>query len=196
MRDSVISLNFANSRGRRNQIKARTFEVPGAGGFLLTESAPHLENWYIPDREIAVFRGDQDLVNQIKYYLSHPGIRNRMAAAGFERTCSDHVYEKRLQFVLDHALDARRDDMRNSGDTAFKYARDMAFNLASGPSPSETGRLIPLIRRILVRGLGRIFGNRRGLRAARRIVFELSWRLAGERTFSKSGWPARMFPEL
>ena len=39
MRQSVISLNFSNSRQGR-QIKARTFEVPGAGGFLMTETAP------------------------------------------------------------------------------------------------------------------------------------------------------------
>ncbi len=54
MRKSIISLNFANSRGQ-NQIKARTFEVPGAGGFLLTEYAPGLEKFYSIGKEIDVF---------------------------------------------------------------------------------------------------------------------------------------------
>ena len=44
MRDSVISLNFSGgfntAGGHDRQIKARTFEVPGSGGFLLTDGRP------------------------------------------------------------------------------------------------------------------------------------------------------------
>ena len=59
IRESVISLNFADAgphglgvgstKGR--QIKARTFEVPGAGGFLLTERADGVEHYYEPGAE-------------------------------------------------------------------------------------------------------------------------------------------------
>jgi spore maturation protein CgeB len=197
MRNSVISLNFANSRGRQNQIKARTFEVPGAGGFLLTEPAPYLGNWYIPDQEIAVFQSDQDLVKKIKFYLSHPDIRDRIAVAGFERTCKDHTYEKRLQLVLNYALYAKDADMQNPGDQPARIEKRRGVLLNTCKSiPSNAERLSYLIRLILVWGCSRIWGHGRGLRAARRIVFELSWRLAKEKTFSESGWPARMFPEL
>ncbi|MFH0997438.1 MAG: glycosyltransferase [Pseudomonadota bacterium] len=196
MRNSVISLNFANSRGQQNQIKARTFEVPGAGGFLLTEPAPYLDNWYIPDQEIVVFQSDRDLVQKIKYYLSHPAIRDRIAAAGFERTCNDHTYEKRLQLVLGYALNAKNADVRNPGEHPAKRMRNDAFSFTCRLSPSKAERLSHLIRQILVWGCNRIWGQTRGLRAARRIIFELSWRLAKEKTFSQSGWPARMFPEL
>jgi spore maturation protein CgeB len=195
MRNSVISLNFANSRGRLNQIKARTFEVPGAGGFLLTEPAPYLESWYVPGREIAVFESDPDLVQKIKFYLSHPDIRDRIAAAGFERTHNDHTYEKRLQSVLNYALHAK--DAQSSGDQpAEQRRRSGILYFTSKSVPSKAENLSRLIRWILVWGCSRIWGRERGLRAARRIVFELSWRLAGETTFSQSGWPARMFPEL
>ena len=197
MRNSVISLNFANSRGRRNQIKARTFEVPGAGGFLLTDPAPYLENWYIPDQEIVVFQSDPDLVQKIKFYLSHPDIRDRIAAAGFERTCNDHTYEKRLQLILDYALHAKGDFMQNPVDRSAWPERTMNALFADSETDKlKSERLCCLIRQFLVRGCNRIWGHGRGLRAARRIVFELSWRLAKEKTFSKSGWPARMFPEL
>lgn len=33
----------------------------------------------------------------------------------------------------------------------------------------------------------------RAPRAARRIMFELSWRLFGSHTYSAAGWPGRMF---
>ena len=53
-RESVLTLNFGDSgiqfRGlqpyRSRQIKARVFEVPGAGGCLLTEPAQYLEEYF------------------------------------------------------------------------------------------------------------------------------------------------------
>jgi spore maturation protein CgeB len=194
MRNSIISLNFANSRGGQNQIKARTFEVPGAGGFLLSEPSPYLENWYVLDQQIAVFQSDQDLVEKIRFYLSHPDIRDRIAVAGFERTQNDHTYEKRLQLVLNYALQAKNADVRNRSDHPAGPAR-MRVSVHSS-SKRDGAELLCLLRWILVWGCSRIWGHSRGLRAARRIVFELSWRLVGEKTFSRSGWPARMFPEL
>jgi spore maturation protein CgeB len=50
-----------------------------------------------------------------------------------------------------------------------------------------------LLRAMLVAPLSLIFGPRRGARAARRILFELSWRVAGAKTYSASGWPGRIF---
>ena len=198
MRNSVISLNFANSRGRRNQIKARTFEVPGAGGFLLTEAAPDLEDWYLPDQEVAVFRTNADLVQKIIFYLSHPDIRDRIAAAGFDRTCKEHTYENRLTSVLRCALHAKADDEQNSGKLSAGPDLSKTGYLYDDnpPEPSREERFIRMIRWVLVWGCCRIWGCDRGLRAARRIIFELSWRLSKEKTFSQFGWPSRMFPEL
>ena len=42
-------------RPRPSQIKGRTFEVPGSGGFLLTDRVAHLERYFDIGREIAVF---------------------------------------------------------------------------------------------------------------------------------------------
>jgi len=58
-RNSRLSLNFADSGlqlsggriMRSRQIKARTFEVPGAGGMLLTEGADRLDSYLRPDEE-------------------------------------------------------------------------------------------------------------------------------------------------
>jgi len=64
---SAISLNFANSRGK-NQIKARTFEVPGAGGFLLTDAAPGIEEFFELGEEIVCFQDIPDLAEKIRFY--------------------------------------------------------------------------------------------------------------------------------
>ena len=91
IRESIISLNFANAFKGANQVKARTYEVPGAGGFLLTEYAQDLERAYIPDQEVAVFTSIEDLGNQIRYFLAHLSERDIIAQAGFIRTKQDHT---------------------------------------------------------------------------------------------------------
>lgn len=78
IRSSAVSLNFASGAivwnkllpCSTNQVKARTFEVPGAGGFLLTEWAEGLDRYYTPGWEIAVFRDLDELEDKIHYYLA------------------------------------------------------------------------------------------------------------------------------
>lgn len=183
MRDSVISLNFANSRGR-DQIKARTFEVPGAGGFLLTSDVDGLEKYYVPDREIATFRDIPELAGKIRYYLDHPAERDAIATAGHERTRREHTYESRLAPLLDFAVVALRCKSPQLQGLPFdELARRHRLTLP-----------LKLLRAVLV-GIGSaIAGRDRGRRASRRLAFEMSWRLAGRRAFTAGGWPGRMFP--
>jgi spore maturation protein CgeB len=106
---SRINLNFSDPPkyvnwfkrllGRRQppkQIKGRNFEIPGCGGFLLTDRAENLDDYYVPGKQIALFDGADDLVEQIRYYLSHEQERAAIAQAGFERTLRDHTYELRF----------------------------------------------------------------------------------------------------
>lgn len=183
MRESVINLNFANSRGE-NQIKARNFEVPGAGGFLLTQHAPGIERYYHPGREIAVFHDFDTLVDSIRYFTAHPDERDAIAEAGFNRTRTEHTYDLRLAEVLKFALDAKKRASDAPTAPSFEIARNNHV-------------LTPILKAItayLTCLAGLIFGPVRGPRAARRLVFELSWRLVGRHTFTASGWPGRMFP--
>jgi spore maturation protein CgeB len=50
-----------------------------------------------------------------------------------------------------------------------------------------------LLRKVLTAPCVWIWGQQRGSRAARRILFELSWRLCGKTTYSAAGWPGRIF---
>lgn len=182
MRKSVISLNFANSRGE-NQIKARVFEVPGAGGFLLTGGARGIERFYRPGTDIAVFEDVDDLVGQIHHFLSNPGERDAISLSGHERTRREHTYEQRMAEVVAFALSAKSDAFLNVAPS-FERA------LASYRVP----RALRALRFILLAFGNVLFGAEKGPRAARRLVFELSWRLMGKRTFTAAGWPGRLFP--
>ena len=54
--------------------------------------------------------------------------------------------------------------------------------------------IVNLTRQILVAACSLIFGVDKSIVAARRISFELSWRLLGHQTFTARGWVGRMFP--
>jgi len=81
----------------RAQIKGRTFEVPGCGGFLLTSRADRLEEYYRLGEEIAVFEGTDDLIDKIRFYLVHEEERERIRRAGYERTLREHTFEQRFR---------------------------------------------------------------------------------------------------
>ncbi len=184
----MISLNFANARGD-NQIKARTFEVPGAGGFLLSESADGIEKFYAVDKEIAVFRGDAELSEKVRHFLAHPAERDAIARAGFARTKRDHTYDARLRELLAFALEAKDKWLRERKPMSpFSFEHCCARHRLTGP--------LRLLRTALLKVCCAIWGAQRGPRAARRLVFESSWRLVGAHTFTAKGLPGRLFPEL
>jgi spore maturation protein CgeB len=82
------------------QIKARNFEVPGCGGFLLTGVAENLADFYAFGAEIATFRSGRGLVRQVKHYLEHEAERRGIAEAGYRRTIAEHTMERRLNEVF------------------------------------------------------------------------------------------------
>ncbi|HWF65770.1 MAG TPA: glycosyltransferase [Acidobacteriaceae bacterium] len=191
MRDSIISLNFSagfiSSGGHDRQIKARTFEVPGAGGFLLTDAAPGLENVYRIGDEIEVFDNLEQLKAKIRYYLEHPEERDRIALAGYERTRNCHTYEIRLKEIFDFALQRRdiRRQIRNAAPSSQSKSELPAYRV---------NLLERAVRQILVRSCRVAWGPDRGLRAARRITSEICVRLMGARAFTARGLPGRLFP--
>lgn len=84
----------------RPQIKGRNFEIPACQGFLLTEYADNLKDYYQVGEEIVCFDGIEDCVEKIKYYLSHDREREEIAQAGYERTLREHTYEKRFNEIF------------------------------------------------------------------------------------------------
>ncbi len=200
IRKSVISLNFGDSNWmlkgflpyRSRQIKARVFEVPGYGGFLMTESAENLENFFEPGREIALYNSIDDLVGKIRFFLANPEHRDKIAMAGHAKTRKKHTYDHRFRDLLSLCDDtmcrrvATTDRFVGSGGIDFQKFHQLENN-------HRLNFLLKFIKRLLVLPCNLVWGPIRGPRAARRILFELSWRLCGQKTYSASGWPGRLF---
>lgn len=89
-----------DTRPRRDQIKGRNFEVPGCGGFLLTQHVPHLEDYFVPGEEIGVFHDDDELVRQVDHWMSNPDERASVAEAGYRRVLAEHTYDHRFEEIF------------------------------------------------------------------------------------------------
>lgn len=198
IQDSAISLNLAGgasiwkmsgSKADR-QIKGRTFEVPGSGGFLLTEWAEGLERYYQPGEEVAVFHDDREMADRIDYYLSHLAERDRIARAGYERTRRQHTYEARFTELLSF-VDAQREQAPARARREPSGIDWEAFNRAAARHTLPPR--LRMTKNALSSLCAGVWGSVRGPRAARRLVFELSWRLVGAKTYSSAGLPGRMF---
>ncbi len=189
-RESVVSLNFGDSglqwhglrAYRSRQIKARVFEVPAAGGCLLTESADHLGEYYRIGTEIETFAGEEELVSRIRSLLDTPARRDAMAWAGYRRTLADHLYEARFVPLLEHC----KAKQHPHAQMDFKRFAVVAASHRSGPCLRGLRGVWTLPFRLF-------WGAQRGPRVARRALFELYWRLRGAHTYSARGLPGRMF---
>lgn len=188
MHASRISLNFSDAfkQKARRQVKARTFEVPGAGGLLLTEYAPGLERFYKLGSEILSYQTIDELEDQIRCLQADPARRDAIAWAGYRRTKAEHTYDLRFAQVLDTAIQVSR--MRTHSVTDGEF---------SGALQRYRGKftLRPL-GKLLAAACSTVWGAERGQRAARRALFQLSWRMLGKKTFSAEGLPGRLFPQI
>ena len=99
---SRLNLNPSNSSTAldKPQIKGRVFEVPGCGGFLLTEPAAHLDHYLEPGRECVVYESGDDLVDKVRYYLAHEEERKAIELAGEARVLRDHTYDTRFAAIF------------------------------------------------------------------------------------------------
>ncbi len=192
---SRISLNFSDSGlqlidgriTRSRQIKARTFEVPGAGGVLLTEPADGLDQYFDLKSEIGTFSSADELAGKIHHLLSNPAERDAMAARSHDRVVRDHTYQARVPKLLERARLSAKSSRSEQRWRLDANQLNLAINRHAGSIAVET------VASALAGPSRLIFGPNKGPRAARRFVHELSWRIAGTHTYSASGWPGRMF---
>lgn len=190
VRASQISLNFSEgsqvglSGSADRQIKARVFEVPGYGGCLLTEEAPNLERFFIKGEEILSFEGGAELVRAAQSLLADPQRRDSMAQQGFDRVSREHTYDRRFADVLGELMGRVEPRVRQPIDWPEFDTVACRHSLGLG---------LRVLRAMLLFFARLVWGRRRGPRAARRLAFELSWRMCGAHTYSAAGWPGRMF---
>jgi spore maturation protein CgeB len=100
---SKISLGFSNvgethSTGQPiKQIRLRDFEATMCGAFYMVEYMDELEEFYEIGTEIVCYRDEEDMVQQVMYFLSHDAEREAIRQAGHKRAINEHTWQRRLQ---------------------------------------------------------------------------------------------------
>lgn len=85
---------------KRRQIKGRVFEVPACGGFLISGTVAHIDEYFVPDKEMVFYDTKIDLAKKIKYFLTKEEEREAIRIAGYVKTVRVHTYEQRLREIF------------------------------------------------------------------------------------------------
>ncbi len=117
-----IGFNVHN-RGDYTVGSYRLFELPGNGVMQISDGGEHLAAFFTPGEEIVGYRGADDLIDKIRYYLEHDEERNRIALAGYQRVMRDHRMKKRLREAAEMIEDGiRRKEARSTAERIWVTA--------------------------------------------------------------------------
>ena len=101
--ESKISLGFLevfdnhdHSKNTMQHLHLREFEVPMCGALYFTNYSDELAEHYEPDREVIIYRNEHELLDKVRYYLSHESKANAVRKAGFNRAQNCHTYQGRF----------------------------------------------------------------------------------------------------
>lgn len=96
-----ICPNVHHSQTVLGGLNMRTFEIPGAGGFQLTDYIEGMEEHFEIGKEIVVYQSPQHFRELAEYYLKHEDERKAIAKRGYERAVRNHTYEQRLKKIFE-----------------------------------------------------------------------------------------------
>ena len=83
-----------------NGANARLFEICGSGGFQICSYSEVVNELYLEDNEIILYRDKNELIEKVNYYLCNPMERNRIALNAKKRSIQEHTYKHRLEELL------------------------------------------------------------------------------------------------
>ncbi len=86
-------------------IPQRALDIMGAGGFLLTNYQPELEEHFEDGKSLAVFNSFEEAVDKADYYMKHEAERERIADAGRMIVEKHYSYSQAMGVLLDGGAD-------------------------------------------------------------------------------------------
>lgn len=87
-----------------SQVTQRTYEILGAGGFLLTHHTPGVTGLFTPGKDLVTSASPKETVEAIHYYLNNPKKRALIRKQG-RLTVQEHSYSQRAQEMLKILVD-------------------------------------------------------------------------------------------
>lgn len=98
-RHSLINLNLSSPQ-LISAVNLRVYDVPVAGGFLLTDWRDDLPLLFDIDREVVTFHSVEEANDKIAYYERHPSARSRIVEAARAHVLNEHLLTHRMTRLL------------------------------------------------------------------------------------------------
>ncbi|MEW6660618.1 MAG: glycosyltransferase [Thermodesulfobacteriota bacterium] len=97
----ATAINFnATSLQMKAAVNQRVFDVPAAGGFLLTDFKEQLAEVLEPGKESVCYHAPEEIPGLVRFYLDHPEARRRIIERARARVLQEHTYRHRIQEML------------------------------------------------------------------------------------------------
>lgn len=96
IRQAKICINRHSAAAEHSANNMRLYETTGVGTLLITDAKANLNELFTVDEEVVSYSSTSELVEKVSYYLQHTEERERIAAAGQQRTLRDHTYQQRM----------------------------------------------------------------------------------------------------
>ena len=101
---SKIALNFCYHPNGQVQVKGRVFEAISCGALLLEAENTNTAEFFEPMVDYVPFSDERDLVDKVRYYLSHGAEREEIAANGHKKLNEKYSANIFWKTVLENVL--------------------------------------------------------------------------------------------
>ena len=98
---SAIILGVHSIANSETMMSMRTFEILGSAGFYLTQWTMSIEQLFKNHYHLVWSRSPEETRDLIKYYLSHPELRKKIAQQGQHEVYTRHTYHIRVKAIQD-----------------------------------------------------------------------------------------------
>lgn len=86
-----------HNRGKYTVGSYRLFDLPGNGVMQISDGDEYLEAFFRVGEEVVGYKDADDLVDKLRYYLTHEAERRAIALAGYRRVMRDHRFVQRMR---------------------------------------------------------------------------------------------------
>ena len=100
---AAVVLNIFREQHQPGGVIMRTFEIPGAGGFLLSEGNDEVRALFAEGETGTYFTDVRDCVEKLRYWLAHPTERAALARRAHERVAGEFTYGRLAGKLLEEA---------------------------------------------------------------------------------------------
>jgi hypothetical protein len=102
---AAVSVNIHESYQREmgGDCNERTFKIPLAGGFEITDDVACIRKYFAADDEIVIADSPADWREKVVHYVRNPSEREAVVEAGRARVLRDHTYHNRVAQLVELA---------------------------------------------------------------------------------------------